>query len=143
MPWLTPITVWDGATVGKKYYNYVDLNRVENNTSYVKDLLTLLGYYSATTTFVTDRTRESIDYYDSINRIENNIKALRDCSYEPLNWITPFTNWVSVFTKFSYVDANRLEKNLVNLKDLAERIEDAMLYCGAPTTICGRGNTLF
>ena len=139
MAWITPKTDWTATD----YYNAADLNRVENNTSYIKDLLALLGYYAATTAFNTTRTRESIVYYDNINAVENNIKALKDCSYEPLGWITPVVTWVSVYSAFSYTDANRLESNLANLKLMAERIEDAMLFCGAPTTICGRGSTLF
>jgi hypothetical protein len=139
MAWITPKTDWTATD----YYNAADLNRVENNTSYIKDLLALLGYYAATTAFNMTRTRESIVYYDNINAVENNIKALKDCSYEPLGWITPVTTWVSVYSTFSYTDANRLESNLANLKEMVERIEDAMLFCGASTTICGRGSTLF
>ena len=140
MAWITPKTVWDTAD----YYNYEDLNRVEENTQYVNDLLVSIGYSPTVTGIDTTRTNASLVYYDDLNRIETNIKNLADASYEPLTWETPKTTWVSVIDAFDYSDANRLENNLLNLKNMIDGIVSNVLYCGdSQATICGKGNTLF
>lgn len=125
--WLTPKTDWASSD----YYNYSALDRVENNTEYLKDYFITLGYIPSTTTFVTGRTKESLVYYDDMNRIENNIKALKDCSYTPLVWTNPVTNWISAYKVFGYTDANRLESNLVNLKTMMENIDAELEFCGS------------
>lgn len=129
--WQTAKTNWTTSD----YYNYADLNRVENNTEYLRDYILTLGYYASIVSLVSNRTKESIVYADDMNRIESNIKVLADCSYIPLGWITPITNWVSVFKSFSYSDANRLESDLINLKTMVENIDAELKYCGAFT--CG------
>jgi hypothetical protein len=125
MAWQTPKTDWTSSD----YYNYSDLNRVENNTGELENLVDT--YFSIQPlTKITDRTNIHIEYYDSLNRVESNILALKDATFQPLEWETPKTNWQSVSDAFSYVDANRLEKNLVNLKLTIENTIDEMRYCG-------------
>jgi hypothetical protein len=138
--WTTPVTDWDSAD----YYNFGDLNRVESNTEYVYDQLVFMGYISSALTLVKTRTNTYLEYYDSLNRIENNMLTLKNSSYEPLGWITPITNWVSVTDIFDYTDANRLESNILALKEMMDGIISNILYCGdAQASICGKGNTLF
>ena len=138
--WTTPKTDWDETD----YYNYGDLNRVENNTEYVKDLMNSAGYDPVMSAYTQNRTNESIEYYDSLNRVEGNILALKQCSYEPLTWQTPKTDWESVVDNFDFEDANRLESNLLGLKEMTDNIILGFLKCGdAQTSICGKGNTLF
>lgn len=124
--WIAPKTNWTSSD----FYNYADLNRVENNTEYLKDYFSNLGYVPSTTTITTNRTKASIEYFDSLNRIESNIKAIKEASFEPVGWIEPYTTWVSVSKIFSYVDANRLESNLVFLKTMIENIEAEIKICG-------------
>jgi hypothetical protein len=139
LAWETPQTF-----TSSDYYNYDDLNRVENNTQYLNDLLESIGYSPTITGVNTSRDNTSLAYYDDLNRIEQNIQNLVDASYEPLTWETPKTTWVSVIDSFDYTDANRLENNLLNLKNMVDGIIEALLYCGdAQATICGKGNTLF
>jgi hypothetical protein len=126
MAWITAKTDWNVDD----YYNFDDLNRVENNTDYIYDELVNLGYSPTLSTINTSRTKSSIDYYDDINRIESNIKALADASYDPLGWLEPETDWISVYKVFDYNDANRLESNLVNLKSMIENIDAELEYCG-------------
>ena len=126
MAWITAVTDWSSDD----YYNYSDLNRVENNIDYVYHELILLGYSPILSSINTTRTKSSIDYFDDINRIESNIKALADSSYDPLGWLTPEMDWVSAYKVFDYNDANRLESNLVNLKAMCENITDEIRYCG-------------
>jgi hypothetical protein len=141
MAWTTPVTNWDATD----YYNFhVDLERVEANTDYLDDLFASYGYTSGISSIVTGRTNESLVYYDDMNRIEGNIQALADCSWEPITWQTPNVAWESAATIFDYNVANRLEINLQALKDMIDNIADAYLYCGdAQAFICGKGNTTF
>jgi hypothetical protein len=139
MAWITPVTF-----VASDYYNASNLNRVDNNTDYIYDMLIDLGYVPSVSGISTSRDRTSLTYYDDLNRIEGNIKNLADNSYEPVGWTTPKTTWVSVVDAFDYTDANRLETNLLALKTMIDSINDALLYCGDTlTTICGKSNTLF
>jgi hypothetical protein len=140
MPWTTPITDWDETD----YYNFhVDLERVESNTDYLNDLFESYGYSSGISSIVTGRDHTSLVYYDNMDRIEGNIRKLKDCSYEPLAWETPNEAWASASTSFDYHVANRLERNLQGLKDMMDNIVTAYMQCGSPQLICGKGNTLF
>lgn len=123
------------------YYNYYDLNRVETNVDTIADLIETFAVRPTLEAIITNRTKTSIEYYDSLNRIERNILALKNATYQPTGWITPKTNWVSVVDAFGYTDANRLESNLANLYQTISNIADAHLKCG--TFNCGQGNTLF
>ena len=124
MAWQTPKTDWDTSD----YYNYSDLNRVENNTSEIADLIATYATRPGIVSTNTSRTKTSIEYYDSLNRIENNISLLKDAITEPENWETLKTDWVSVVEIFDYSDANRLENNLSELYTLVNRKIDNLLY---------------
>lgn len=140
MPWIEPITDWDGVTEvpNRKWYNFDDLNRVEKNIAEIESLINSFSTIDPLTT-VTDRDMTRIEFYDSLNRIESNILALKNATHQPLEWETPKTNWVSVYDQFDYVDANRLEKNLKELYNLANRIKDYLQHCG--TFYCGQNNS--
>jgi hypothetical protein len=58
----------------------------------------------------------------------------------PIVWETPNTAWETL-DNFGYTEANRLEKNLDNLKLECENIISAYLYCGAWNNVCGRQGT--
>jgi hypothetical protein len=121
--WVTPIIDWDGVTTNRKFWNFGDTDRVEENTA---------------------RTTISFDFYDDWNRIENNILAIKNATWEPLIWTTPQVTWASVQQSFSFVDTNRIEQNLLYLYEMLNNIKDAYLYCGdAQASICGKGNTVF
>ena len=141
--WQTPITNWDGLTVNRKYYNFGDLDRVEQNTEYLKDEFEALGYIPSTTTFTYPRTNATIEFKDGLNRIESNIKAIKDATFTPLMWETPKINWVNVLDAFGYTEANRLEKNCLGLYTMLNNIKDSYIPVGHPLLICGKGNTRF
>lgn len=141
--WTTPITDWDGVSVNRTYYNFGDLDRVEENTEYLKDEFETIGYNSNTTTFTYPRTNASIDFKDSLNRIESNLKAIKDATYAPLLWETPKTDWVSVLDFFGYTEANRLEKNCLGLYTMLNNIIDSYMPTGHPSAVCGKGNVRF
>ena len=123
--WLTPKTDWDSAD----YYNFNDLNRVENNSQYLSELI---GTYATAPSLIgieTGRDNVALVFYDDLNRIENNLNLLKNACFEPPNWITPKTTWISL-ERFSYTDSNRLENDLVYLKDLIDNIILSLRFCG-------------
>jgi len=132
--WITPKIDWDSTD----RYNFADLNRVENNTEYVYDLLVLRGYISELLVFIkSGRSITYLEFYDSMNRIESNIEKLGDSFFLPDGWEPMNTNWVSGETPFDYQVANRLENNLYLLEDLLRRIPQLSTICGDPLSICG------
>lgn len=127
MAWMTPKIDWTAAD----YYNFEDLNRVENNTEHIKELLKLLEY-DISLVIEKNRDMAKIEFADSLNRIEENINTIK--VYEPKGWIAPKTNWKSD-EAFDYGDANRLEINLLHLFLYAKGNVDNFRYAGAYT--CG------
>ena len=93
------------------YYNYDDLNRIENNTLATKDLIEILmGEFEIESSNV-ERDTTYIEFAGSLNRVERNINALKEKFYMPPIWIEPKTYW-HYNDPFDYEDANRLENNL-------------------------------
>ena len=63
-----------------------------------------------------------------INRVEDNINALKECFYAPAGWENKKT-WAKG-KKFSWEDALRYEKNLHLLTHMINLIKDATVYAG-------------
>lgn len=115
------------------YYNAEDFNRVENNTLEVVKLINeLLGSDIKLEPVVTNRNYSSIEFPDSLNRIERNIE--KDSSLN-LNGIVPMKTTWKVGDSFSYRDANRLENNLYIIYSLLIKNIGNVPYCG--TFNCG------
>lgn len=125
--WIHPKTDW----TGEDYYNFKVLNRVENNTEYLKELLNILGHNIDIDT-MSNRDIKHIEFAESLNRIESNINKLK--IYPILNWIPVKTDWQDN-DPFSYKDANRLENNLLHLYYFTQSNVNNFKYCG--TYICG------
>ncbi|GGA31669.1 hypothetical protein [Psychrobacillus lasiicapitis] len=126
--WITPKLTWSSTD----YYNYDDLNRVENNTKVVAELV---GYFIAlpSLSFVVNRDMKQIDFADSLNRIENNQEVLRQ-RITPDGWTSNKLDW-KANDSFSYADARRLETNIKLLYEYYKGNAEAIPYCGA--FICG------
>jgi hypothetical protein len=89
---------------------------------------------------INNRTASSIDFLSSINRIENNLDAIKTSfGMTPPNYLTKKT-W-SVGQGFSFEDVNRLENNTQIIKTYGELITKSYRYCGAFT--CGDQGGLF
>lgn len=129
MAWVPPKIDWSS----KEYYNFEDLNRVEINTEYIAALLNMLGY-NITLDIIKNRNITSIEFANSINRVESNINTLKKQFYKPLGWMEPEIDWEYNDT-FNYEDANRLENNLLHLFNLIKGNIDNFRYCGA--YMCG------
>lgn len=129
MAWLKPKLDW----TEDDYYNAEDLNRVENNTIEVKKLLEqLLKQTVSLESIVTNRDYSSIEFADSLSRVERNIDKL-GFYFKPQGWQNTLS-WVAGQT-FSYKDAIRLEKNLNLLHDFIKPNLENIKYCGLIT--CG------
>jgi hypothetical protein len=100
------------------FYNYDDLNRVETNTSLLKNRLNVIGYNPNINLIVTNRDNKAFTYYDDLNRVESNILALRNVIYQPTGWLNPIVYRQDNFDgrRFDFNDANRLEINLELLR---------------------------
>lgn len=116
------------------YYNFDDLNRVEINCDIVADLVSFFRGIVINIETVTDRDMKSIEFADSLNRIENNIKALAVELNNPSGLIEPKTYWWYNMP-FDYTDANRLEHNLKRLYEYVSGNIGYIPYCGMYT--CG------
>ena len=128
MAWMEPKMDW----LATDYYNFEDLNRVENNTGVIVGLIAI---FDTPPSLVTDTERDikAIELADNLNRIESNIDALR-ARYTPPGWLPNKLDWAAN-TPFSYVDAARLEKNLALLYFYYWGNIDSIKHCGAYT--CG------
>jgi hypothetical protein len=130
MEWMPPKIDW----TSNDYYNFKDLNRVENNTEVVEALVKLFASMPKLE-IIKDRDILSIEFADNLNRIENNIDILGKRRELP-GWIPNKLDW-EYNQKFSYVDANRLERNLKILYDYYKKNSSMFKYCGMST--CGEG----
>lgn len=140
MAWITPITDWDGVTAGRKYFNVAELNRIEGNTQYLATYIDTFAALPALTDIKTDWALADLVFTAVLEKVESNIEALRTTlAATPEGWITLVTDWASL-DKFDYIDANRLETDLLLLKTMAENISAALLFCG--DFICGEGTEL-
>ncbi|MFD1954305.1 hypothetical protein ACFSL6_08975 [Paenibacillus thailandensis] len=134
--WIEPRTNWTASD----RYNFGDLDRVENNTRYLADVLTSYGYTVEIVT-KTGRTVKTIEFADELNRIESNERAIVDAFYEPIGWEQPVTDWSAAVRGFGFRDAIRLEKNLLLIYELWGNVVKEFRYCGAFT--CGAGEELY
>jgi hypothetical protein len=105
-----------------------EMNRIENNINLLAIHLRSIQYQIPSLEVKTNRTRVSIDYLSDINRIEQNLEALRLRFLTPPNYLQ-----AKVWTKektFDYNDANRLEANTQLMREYADRVVSSFRYCG-------------
>ncbi|OUM86645.1 MAG: hypothetical protein BAA01_11595 [Bacillus thermozeamaize] len=122
--WLEPKTNWGPDD----YYNFYDLNRVEANTEYIAELISYFGTPPVIVT-ITDRTMKRIEFQDSLDRVDENIRLLAQ-RYKPPGW-----NDAELNTPIDWRDVNRWEQNLKLLYVYYQGNIDAFRYCGMYT--CG------
>jgi len=133
MSWQTPVTNWSSSS----YFNYTDWNRIEGNCDAIVAFLLTCGYTVPITTISNRSDGSYLDFYDSLNRIENNIWAIFACyNVAPVGWVTPKTSW-SYDQPFSYADTNRIEGNILALYNMVVGIIAERLNCGQSLAICG------
>lgn len=121
-------------------YNADDLNRVEANTQKTLQELQFFREDATLGEIIVNRDYERIEFADSLNRIESNIKTLKDYFYSPPGWVEPKITWQAI-DPFSYVDANRLEINIKLLYELIQKAKGGVQYCG--TFACGDDTRIY
>jgi len=135
MAWANPVTNW----TAHNYFNYADWNRIEGNSAALATLMQTCGYNVALTTITNRIDGSTLDFYDSLNRIEGNILSLYACyNVAPLGWIAPKTTW-TYDQPFSYIDTNRMEGDELALYNMVNGIIQEYVACGQSLTICGLG----
>lgn len=121
-----------GITTGssmKGCLNAVDLNRIENNTNYLSDLLITLYYYNYIDKYDGTWAIGSVPYTDHIVRIIRNVSKLQEAYFKPSGSPTLPT------TLTHYDDVNSIEKNLYLLKVMIDDMVSSFRDCG--TFNCG------
>lgn len=122
--WVNPKLNWKETD----YYNAEDLNRVENNTIEVAQLIKqLIGVDVNLESTVINRDYSSIEFADSLNRVERNLEKLSVLNLNSLQSLK--TNW-QVGDPFNYKDAIRLENNLSVLYGILSKNTNNIMYCG-------------
>lgn len=111
----------------KGFYNYTDLNRIEEWCDYISEELNSYNYYN-TIIVKTDWTVYDFPTVSEMNRIRNNVNALKEAYYS-------FTNVPSNLEKMTIQKANAVEKVLFEINDLifkmtAEFRKSATFYSG-------------
>lgn len=112
------------------YYNAGDLNRVEQATQVVRDRIVVFrGEVIPIDGVKTNRTDQTIEFADSLNRIETNISRLKASFSETYVFNPSKTNWTHDIP-FSFADARRLEEDLYNMWFRIENNITNIPYCG-------------
>jgi hypothetical protein len=117
------------------YYNFWSINKVEQNTDFLIQYLESLQYNMPALTLVMDRDQAYIDTLVSINRIEQNLEAIRQSFLTPPGYLGG-ASW-TIGKGFTSTDANRLETNIRLLLEAAMQAKAGFRYCGM--VIAGQG----
>lgn len=121
------------------YYNADDLNRVEANTQFIAEFLQSMDYVIPLEPVETGRNKESIEFADGLSRVERNIELIRNKFLTPPGYAAGKV-WTALMA-FSYIDANRLERNLELLYKWGLIAKDNLRYCG--TFACGEEGVIY
>lgn len=117
------------------FYNFGDLDRVEQATVVVRDRVAVFrGQLVPLDGTKTNRNELSIEFADSLNRIETNIFRLILTFPDTYDFRESKTDW-SHGEPFDFSDAIRLEKNLYDMYYTIEDNISNIPYCG--TVVAG------
>jgi hypothetical protein len=117
------------------FYNFEDLNRVETAINIVRErVIVFYGQLVPIDSPKLNRTVSSIEFADSLNRIEQNIFLLK-LTFPNMDIFNPSkTDW-KYNDPFRFTDANRLEQDLYEMYYNIENNISTIPYCG--TIIAG------
>lgn len=125
--WIEPIVdriaqdIRDGNE--RAYLNYFDLNRIEQDTEFLSDLLDGYGY-SQNLTHKTDWLMSDFPYASQMERVRANIQKLI-YAYHSQDVPLPAT-----MQNLDWMKLNALENNLKLMKEMIHRMEQSFRYCG-------------
>lgn len=112
----------------KAYYNYTDLNRVEEWCEY---LANLLNSYSYPVNIQVKKNWQMSDFPTSseVERIRQNVNALKEAYFA-------FTEIPENLEYVTYEKANDIEKILSEIDFILTSMENNFIYCGVAS--CGQ-----
>ena len=132
MPWLGTKTFNSGS-----FYNPAELNRQNENTEYLaNEINTKIISISLPQPIKKDNIRTDFPTVSKINQLKENIKYLIDNA--PINENPAIVVSLERLQAFDFTEANKLERNLLAIYDIINKIEDYFKYCG--TFYCGGVN---
>lgn len=108
----------------KGYYNYNDINRIEEWTLYIQEILNNYNY-PITLEIKMNWNRKDFLYVKEINRIKRNVERLKE-TYITYN-TTPKLSYEG---NMDFIEANRIEKILKDLDKILEAMESNFIYAG-------------
>lgn len=109
--------------------NFTDVNRIEDNTEYLADLLISLYYFNTISRNSANWSTSSILDTANVSRIINNIEILQSAYYKP----TGSPDLPTTLTHYEQV--NSVEKCLYLLKEMIDDMVSRFRECG--TFNCG------
>ena len=118
------LTEWLGEMKGR--YSHTDMNRVENAVEAVARQLRSLGYDVPSLFLKTDWTVRSVPTREDFDRYFGNVETLRGVLPLPAN--TPKTPTTE--SRLTYAAANDLEKILVEIDAMVQKLVSARYYAG-------------
>lgn len=131
--WQTPKIDWTSVDV----YLADDLNKVENNTNYIRNKLLGAGYFVPEIRTKTNWTQQDVLFAEDFNRIENNIKQIADVYFTNSEFEALKTDWVPM-DSVDYTFSNRVERNLKILYEIILGMKKRYVYCGVGRLGSGR-----
>ena len=112
------------------FYNFEDLNRVEEATLFVREKIGLFrGEIVPLDEIFTGRTEKTIEDASSLNRIETNLERLKLTFPDPSIFDLSKTNWTHD-KPFDFSDATRYERMLYDMYYNIENNISNIPYCG-------------
>ena len=115
---------WMGDMKG--CYSHVDMNRVENAVKSLSARLVAGGYLDSPLTVKTNWTQGDCPSIADMERYLNNVAALRNASaVYPTTPAAP-----SITDRFDYERANDLEKILIDVEEIFDKILSSRYYVG-------------
>jgi len=120
-------TKWASGLIG--CLNASDLNRIEIDTAFIRDLLLQHGYSTGITEIRTYWEMSDLQYEDQLERVRGNVQALIDSYYNPeiLDIQYPMPENMQ---DLNYIAINNIENNLRLMKEMIHRMEQSFRYCG-------------
>lgn len=105
--------------------SYTMLNRIENNSNYLASLLTSYNY-PVNITVKTDWTRNDFLYPSELDRIKNNVTALKEAYYS----LPTTPSLVTGKKTLNYTEANDIEEIERDLEFLLTNMISQFYHCG-------------
>lgn len=119
MAWITPFTDRTSAV----QYTYTDLNRVGNDLQYLADLLNSYGYSVTVLTKTDYAVGEKTNTATLMTRYITDLNAIKTVFYGTQSLPSSMNN-------INYVDANNIEKLLVEINTYITNMTAAFWHCG-------------